>query len=92
VTDDIQPSEERLHWQDFEQDLMELCRIKAGDFHLLGYAEVSPQDIWRCVQHMTKGKGSLSDLVSTILGLKIGQLMNFLTINAYKGVFYEDGV
>lgn len=77
-------------WSDYEADLQQLCADKASDFDLLGYADIAPESIWACVASKWKDKPPLHQAVSDILGLQIGQFMNFVTVNAYKGNF-EDG-
>lgn len=70
----------------YEDDMMKLCRLKVEDFRLLGYADFSAEDVWACVRQMTKGKTTLSQTVAAIMSLQVGQLMNFLTMNAFKGI------
>ncbi len=77
-------------WNDYEADLRELCKAKAEEFHLLGYATVKPEAVWACVATKWKQKPPLHVAVADILDLQIGQLMNHLTVNAYKGKFDEE--
>lgn len=77
-------------WEAYAADLQGLCQAKAEEFDLLGYASVKPEHIWTCVAAKWKKKPSLHEAVSDILSLQIGQLMNNLTVNAYKGKFDED--
>jgi hypothetical protein len=72
-------------WDEYLQDLLPLCEVKAEEFHLLGYEEVTAKEILECVQSVLKGRGRLHEVVSTILSLNVGQFMNYMTINAYKG-------
>jgi len=85
-----EPNQVAEDWREFEGDLKELCKARAADFHLLGYESVSANEVWACVQKMTKGQVSLHQWVANVLSLNIGQFMNFTTMNAYKGVFLED--
>lgn len=77
-------------WSEYELDLHQLCSDKAADFALLGYADVAPEAIWACVASKWKEKPPLHTAVADILGLQIGQFMNHLTMNAYKGKFEDD--
>ncbi|MCL6627907.1 MAG: post-transcriptional regulator [Alicyclobacillus shizuokensis] len=72
-------------WRGYEPDLMNLCAIKAEEFHLLGYEQVTADDVWRCVRERTRGSQPLHRMVEAILGLQIGQFMNYATIDAYRG-------
>ncbi|WP_303798584.1 post-transcriptional regulator [Alicyclobacillus macrosporangiidus] len=83
-------AEREVRWQDYEPELMELCRVKAEEFHLLGYEEVTPADVWACVMQMTRGRGALHDVVAAILGLNVGRFMTYLTMNAYQGKLGTD--
>ncbi|WP_290587370.1 post-transcriptional regulator [Alicyclobacillus sp.] len=80
------PEEEKaIRWEDYRTELMTLCQVKAEEFHLLGYREVKAEEIWRCVQQITKGRGPLHEVVAAILGLNIGRFMTYLTMNAFQG-------
>ncbi len=72
-------------WDEYWQDLIRLCEAKVEEFHLLGYEEVTAEEILECVQSILKGRGRLHEVVSTILSLNVGQFMNYMTINAFKG-------
>jgi len=70
---------------DYEPQLKELCQAKAEEFHLLGYEEVSAQNVWGCVARKWKKMPGLHEAVADILSLQVGQLMNYLTISAFRG-------
>ncbi|WDL99582.1 hypothetical protein JC200_17880 [Alicyclobacillus sp. ALC3] len=78
-------------WQQYEREMMELCAVKADEFHLLGYEEVTASEVWQCVLAMTKGRGRLHEMVEAVLGLNAGRFMSYTTINAYQGIFHEQG-
>jgi hypothetical protein len=78
---------DRFPWEEYLPDLLPLCEIKVEEFQLLGYRDVTAEDILECVKSMLKGRGRLHEVVSAILSLKVGQFMNYVTINAYKGSF-----
>jgi len=85
MEEEVQTSED---WKPYEAEMMQLCIAKTEEFHLLGYAEVEPSEVWTCVQSITKGGNvPLHQLVETIICLKIGKFMNVATMNAYKGLF-----
>lgn len=78
-------TEEEFAWDEYRADLMPICAVKAEEFHFLGYTEVTPKEILECAHSMLKGRGSLHQAVASILSLNVGQFMNYMTINAYKG-------
>jgi len=85
------PSEEdepaELSEEDLNKMVEELCESKAEEFRLLGYENVSGQDIWECVSdkyHKT-GFPPLYAVVNDILSLKVNQFMNHITLNMYRG-------
>jgi hypothetical protein len=64
-----------------------LCNSKAGEFRMLGYEQVTGQDIWNCVSdkyHKT-GTPALHKIVNDILSLKTTQFMNWMTMRVYRG-------
>lgn len=73
-----------VDWQAYSNELQWLCQIKAGEFQLMGYEEVTGADIWACVLQMTKGKRALHEMVSTILGLQPGTFMHYATLSAWR--------
>ncbi|RUS47701.1 post-transcriptional regulator [Cohnella sp. AR92] len=69
--------------QMFEQ----LCRDKAEEFKMLGYDQVTGQDIWECVsdKYYKTGTPPLHAVVNDIMSLKVNQYMNFITLSLYRG-------
>lgn len=65
----------------------QLCESKAEEFRMLGYENVSGQDVWECVsdKYHKSGFPPLYAVVNDILSLKITQFMNFITLNMYRG-------
>lgn len=73
--------------EELNRRIEELCYSKAEEFRLLGYGQVSGAEIWRCVSSKYKqGMPALHQIVNDILSLKITSFMNWLTMNAYKGL------
>lgn len=79
-----------LPWQPYMSEIQRLCEVKAEDFHLLGYGEVQPQEIWDCVKSSFKGQLRLHDLVAAVMGLQVGKFMNWMTMRAYRGTLEGD--
>lgn len=88
----VQHEEDRAPVSAYSSELMELCQVKASDFQLLGYEEVTADTVWDCVKSRVKGEVPLHQMVDDILSLHIGTLMNYLTISAYKGEFLDEEV
>lgn len=65
----------------------ELCDSKADEFRLIGYEHVTGREVWECVnaKYAKTGRPELHQLVNDILSLKVTALMNFMTMNAFKG-------
>lgn len=61
-----------------------LCESKAEEFGLLGYENVTAEDIWECVTQAYKEIPPLHRLVNDILSLKPTKYMNYLMIQMYK--------
>ncbi|WP_054970636.1 post-transcriptional regulator [Alicyclobacillus ferrooxydans] len=77
-------------WEDYTDEIRRLCEMKADDFHLLGYEEVEPAEIWECVNSSLKGQVRLHDVVAGVLGLQVGKFMNWMTMQAYRGTLTGD--
>ncbi|MCF6092759.1 post-transcriptional regulator [Microaerobacter geothermalis] len=69
------------------KQIEDLCESKAEEFQFLGYERITGKDIWNCVSSNYKnGYPPLHVLVNDILSLKVTAYMNWMTINAFKGV------
>ncbi len=66
-----------------------LCEMKASEFALLGYDQVTSDDIWSCVsaRYQKTGFPMLHRLTNDILSLKATEFMNWMTMQAFKGAF-----
>jgi hypothetical protein len=73
--------------EEMDQIIMQLCNIKAEEFELFGYDQVTGVEIWECVSDgYKKGFPAMHQLVSDILTLKTTSYMNWMTMNVvYKG-------
>ncbi|MDQ0339525.1 hypothetical protein J2S00_002313 [Caldalkalibacillus uzonensis] len=69
-----------------KKKLDEVLASKVDELRLLGYEEVSKDEVWDCVTSKYKGEWPpLHRLVNDIYGLKATDLMNWLTVGAYQG-------
>jgi len=72
---------------DYADVVAQLCESKAEEFRMIGYDQVSAEEIWECVSdkyHKT-GVPPLHRIVNDILSLKVTQFMNYMTLSAYRG-------
>jgi len=70
--------------QELFEELRSLCESKADEFALLGYENVTAEDVWACVSSTYKEIPPLHQVVNDILALKITRYMNWLMIRMYK--------
>jgi len=79
-----------LTWNVYEVEMLRLCAVKVEEFHLLGYGEVTADEVWDCVRSRFKGEPRLHEVVALIIGLHADKFMNYMTMNAYKGKLGHD--
>ncbi len=78
-------SHHEMTTEELNQWIERLCISKAEEFHLLGYEQVTGQDIWDCVSNgYHKGMPRLHQIVNDILSLKVTKFMNWMTMSIYK--------
>ncbi len=67
-----------------------LCRMKAAEFAMLGYDQVTPDDVWACIsaRYQKNGFPMLHRMVNDILSLKATEFMNWMTMQAFKGALF----
>lgn len=70
--------------QDLFWELRDLCESKAEEFALLGYENISAEDVWKCVSSSYHEIPPLHKIVNDILSLKATRYMNWLMANMYK--------
>ncbi len=71
-------------WKTFVKPALE---SKANEFRLLGYTQVTDEDIWGCLEHkIWKGdpKKRLYEVVGDIFHLGSNIYMSYLTLNAQQ--------
>ncbi|MEO3947116.1 post-transcriptional regulator [Gorillibacterium sp. CAU 1737] len=64
--------------------------MKASEFAMLGYDQVTADDIWSCIstRYQKTGFPMLHRLTNDILSLKATEFMNWMTMQAYKGAIF----
>lgn len=76
--------------EQLNKEIEALCNSKAEEFALLGYEHISGADVWKCVADLKKydedNLPQLHKIVNDILTLKVTTFMNWMTLNAYKGL------
>ncbi|WP_306665896.1 post-transcriptional regulator [Paenibacillus oleatilyticus] len=84
---DPEPEEEQpMNDEELSRVIEEICRSKAEEFRMIGYEQVTGEEIWECVSdkyHKT-GVPPLHRIVNDILSLKATQFMNWMTMSIYK--------
>lgn len=77
------PSLEELKGQ-----MLQICKSKAEEFHMLGYENVTAEEIWECVASAYKKEvPMLHRVVNDILSLRVTKFMNWMTMKVYRGEF-----
>ena len=77
----------RLATDDLESIIEQLCATKVEEFKLYGYEDVTGEQIWQCVSaSYGESLPPLHRLANDILSLKVTAFMNWITVNAYKGI------
>ncbi|WP_286886183.1 post-transcriptional regulator [Aneurinibacillus sp. UBA3580] len=71
--------------QPLDEKLAYVCEIKVQEFAMLGYEDITMEEIWECVSEKYKEMPPLHKVVNDILSLKPGRWMNWMTMRAYKG-------
>lgn len=63
-----------------------LCQSKIEEFKLLGYEQMTSEEIWSCLssKYEKTGMPRLYELVNDIMSMRPNQLMHFLTMSSYK--------
>ncbi|MDQ0231511.1 post-transcriptional regulator [Metabacillus malikii] len=62
-------------------------KSKLEEFKMLGYAEVSEEKLWDFLKNKKWRKTkelSVYEVVSDVLSVKVGEYMNFVTVESYK--------
>ncbi|WP_010498689.1 post-transcriptional regulator [Paenibacillus elgii] len=83
---DPEPEDEPMNDEELSRVIEEICRSKAEEFRMIGYEQVTGEEIWECVSdkyHKT-GVPPLHRIVNDILSLKATQFMNWMTMSIYK--------
>ncbi len=78
---------EFLNETQLNRQIEELCKSKAEEFQLMGYGSVTGKEVWKCISAKYQaGQPPLHQIVNDILTLKVTTFMNWITLNAYKGI------
>lgn len=77
-----------MELEELNRQIEKLCNSKADEFALIGYSNVTGKEIWDCVsdKYDENDLPPLHKIVNDILSLKITTFMNWMTLNAYKGI------
>ncbi|ALF11640.1 post-transcriptional regulator [Parageobacillus thermoglucosidasius] len=79
---------EKEKQKELREQLMPALQCKYDEFRLLGYNQVTMEQIWNCLVQKKwknfKEEKKLFELVNDILSLQIGEYMSFVTMQSYK--------
>jgi Post-transcriptional regulator len=79
---------EKEKQKELREQLMPALQCKYDEFRLLGYKQVTIDQIWDCLVQKKwknfKEERKLFELVNDILSLQIGEYMSFITMQSYK--------
>lgn len=78
---------ERQQFDVWREDLKPLLESKSEEFRLLGYENVTEEDIWDCTVSQFQNEKEfvrLHRFVNALLSLKPQTYMMWLTVKAYK--------
>jgi hypothetical protein len=78
---------EKEKQKELRELLMPALQCKYDEFRMLGYKQVTMEQIWECLLQKKWKNGEerkLYELVSDILSLQIGEYMSFITMQSYK--------
>ncbi|RKD23926.1 hypothetical protein BEP19_05735 [Ammoniphilus oxalaticus] len=72
--------------EELEREMGAICQSKAEEFHLLGYEQVSADEIWECVStNYAQEVPPLHKVVNDILSLTVTKFMNWMMMKMYRG-------
>ncbi|KAB2338684.1 post-transcriptional regulator [Cytobacillus depressus] len=75
-------------YDQFRNDLKPALQSKQEEFSLLGYGQVSEQELWNFLKRKkwkkTEGNKSMAELMQDILSVKVGEYFNYATVEAFK--------
>jgi len=78
--------EGQLTLSKLKEELESVCQSKVEEFHLLGYEQVTKEEIWDCVtSKYRKEIPPLHQVVNDILSLSVTKFMNWMTMKIYTG-------
>lgn len=78
---------EEMSDEEMSKRIEELCQSKASEFRMLGYEQVTPEEVWDCVsdRYSKNGVPRLHRVVNDVLSLRVTDFMNWMTMSAFKG-------
>lgn len=78
--------EQQKQLDQLKVELKDVCQSKAEEFHLLGYENVTLDEVWECVASAYRKEiPPLHKVVNDILSLSVTKFMNWMTMKIYRG-------
>lgn len=75
-------------FDEFRDHVRPAIRSKVEEFILLGYEDISEEKLWTFLKAKTWKKTPelyVHEVVRDVLALKVGDFMNFATVESFKG-------
>lgn len=80
-------------YERFRELVSPALKSKVSEFQILGYEKVSEQEVWNFLitkmWRKVKEDIHLYEIIQDILGVQIGQFMNFATVEAFKAPDFD---
>ncbi|MEH7384115.1 post-transcriptional regulator [Bacillus sp. JJ1521] len=79
----------------FRETVRPFLQSKLGEFELYGYDSVNEEGLWEFLKNKTwrkeKEERLLHQIVNDILSVKVGDYMNYATVEAFKAPNWFEG-
>ncbi|HIV74248.1 MAG TPA: post-transcriptional regulator [Candidatus Pseudogracilibacillus intestinigallinarum] len=78
---------ERKHVREWKKHVYPALKSKESEFRLIGYNEITVDELWRCLMETIWKKNPekyLHEIIQDIFHLPASTYMNFITVNALK--------
>lgn len=84
----------KMHAYDiFREEVEPALDVKLDEFRLLGYEQVKADELWSFLikkkWKTPKSDIRLFEIVEEVLGIKVGEFINFTTVEVYKDTIFS---
>ncbi|MEH7379817.1 post-transcriptional regulator [Bacillus sp. JJ1533] len=82
-------------YEKFRETVRPFLKSKLEEFKLYGYESVKEEELWEFLKNKTwrkeKEEKRLHQIVNDILSIKVGDYMNYATVEAFKSPNWFEG-